>query len=57
MANGMSHTESGLLIIKLIEADLAHSNVHVEVVMDDMAFPSYVSSTATSRHTNFGESK
>ncbi|KAA6415895.1 MAG: putative transmembrane [Lasallia pustulata] len=47
--------ESGLLIFKLIEADLAHSNVRVEVVMDDMVFPSFVSSTAMSRQTNFGE--
>lgn len=57
VANEVSRTESGLLIFKLIEADLAHSNVRVEVVMDDMVFPSYVSSTAMSRQTNFGESK
>lgn len=52
-----TRTESGLLIFKLIEADLARSNVRVEVIMDDMVFPSYVSSKATSRHTQFGESK
>ncbi|KAL9130279.1 MAG: hypothetical protein Q9217_001490 [Psora testacea] len=47
--------ESGLLIFKLVEGSLAHSNVRVEVVMDDMVFPSYSSSKARSRHTQFGE--
>lgn len=50
-------TESGLIILKLIKGDLAHSDVRVEVVMDDMLFPSYSSSKARSRHTQFGESK
>ena len=50
-------TESGLIIFKLIEGTLAHSNVFVEVLMDDMAFPSYVSSKAKSKQTQFGESK
>jgi len=50
-------TESGLIIFKLIEANLAYSNVYIEVLMDDMAFPSYVSSKARSRHTQFNESE
>ncbi|KAL9099720.1 MAG: hypothetical protein Q9163_004819 [Psora crenata] len=47
--------ESGLLIFRLIEGTLAHTNVRVEVVMDDMVFPSYSSSKVRSRHTQFGE--
>ena len=53
----MIDTESGLIIFKLIEGTLARSNVHLEVVMDDMLFPSYTSSKARSRQTQFGESK
>ena len=48
-------SESGLIIFKLIEGTFAHSNVRVEVVMDDMVFPSYSSSKTRSRHTQFGE--
>ncbi|KAL8899838.1 MAG: hypothetical protein Q9207_005992 [Kuettlingeria erythrocarpa] len=47
--------ESGLLIFKLIEGNLAHSDVRVEVVMDDMAFPSFSSSKVKSKQTQFGE--
>ena len=47
--------ESGLIIFKLIEGTLAHSNVRVEVLMDDMLFPSYSSAKARSRNTQFGE--
>ena len=49
--------DSGLIIFKLIEGTLAHSDVRVEVLMDDMVFPSYSSSKARSKHTQFGESK
>ncbi|KAG9238347.1 C2 domain-containing protein [Amylocarpus encephaloides] len=41
--------ESGLIIFKIIDVDLAYKDVRVEVVMDDMAFPSYQSSTIRSR--------
>lgn len=47
--------ESGLLIFKLIEGTLAHSDVRVEVVMDDMVFPSFSSAKVKSKHTQFGE--
>ncbi|KAI4100961.1 MAG: hypothetical protein LQ339_005282 [Xanthoria mediterranea] len=47
--------ESGLLIFKLIEGTLAHSDVRVEVVMDDMVFPSFLSAKVKSKHTQFGE--
>ena len=51
------YLESGLLIFKLIDGELSQSNVHLEVLMDDMAFPSYVSTRAASKVTQFGESK
>ncbi|KAI9790565.1 MAG: hypothetical protein M1833_001916 [Piccolia ochrophora] len=47
--------ESGLIIFKLIEGDFSHTNCRVEVVIDDMRFPSYISSKAKSRHTKFDE--
>ncbi|KAI9802260.1 MAG: hypothetical protein M1825_002981 [Sarcosagium campestre] len=47
--------ESGLIIFKLIEGDFSHPNCRVEVVIDDMKFPSYISSKAKSRHTKFDE--
>lgn len=56
----LTHTlvaESGLLIFHLIEGTLATSDVLVEVLMDDMVFPSYSSAKVRSKHTQFGESK
>ncbi|KAG7293349.1 hypothetical protein NEMBOFW57_003397 [Staphylotrichum longicolle] len=47
--------ESGLIIFRLMEADLPKSQSRIEVFVDDMAFPSYVSSTARSRHHKFDE--
>ncbi|TVY45679.1 Uncharacterized protein LSUB1_G000436 [Lachnellula subtilissima] len=47
--------ESGLIIFKILDVDLTHSNVHVEVVIDDMAFPSYSSSTVRSKKANVDE--
>jgi Ca2+-dependent lipid-binding protein len=46
---------SGLVIFRLMEADLPHSNTRIEVFVDDMAFPSYVSSTAKSKQHKFDE--
>jgi Ca2+-dependent lipid-binding protein len=43
--------ESGLIIFKLLDVEVPRPNVHVEVVMDDMAFPSYSSSNIRSRKT------
>ncbi|KAK4129332.1 tricalbin [Parathielavia appendiculata] len=47
--------ESGLVIFRLMEADLPKSQTRIEVFVDDMAFPSYVSSIARSRHHKFDE--
>jgi Ca2+-dependent lipid-binding protein len=49
------HYESGLIIFRLMEAELPKSGTRVEVFVDDMAFPSYVSSTAKSRQHTFDE--
>ncbi|KAI9814697.1 MAG: hypothetical protein M1832_005696 [Thelocarpon impressellum] len=47
--------ESGLIIFKLIEGELSQSNCQVEVLIDDMRFPSYVSSKAKSKQATFNE--
>ncbi len=53
----MRYTETGLIVFKLISAELAHSGVRLEVLMDDMVFPSYMSSKARSKVVDFGESR
>lgn len=47
--------DSGLVIFKLMEAELPESHAHIEVFVDDMAFPSYVSSTAKHKSNKFDE--
>lgn len=47
--------ESGLIIFKLLDAELTRSNVHVEVLLDDNIFPSYSSSLVRSRKTTLDE--
>lgn len=47
--------ESGLIIFKLLDVELPRPNVHVEVLIDDMAFPSYSSSVIRSRKTVIDE--
>jgi Ca2+-dependent lipid-binding protein len=47
--------ECGLIIFKLLDTELTRSNVHVEIVVDDMAYPSYISSTIRSRKINIDE--
>lgn len=47
--------ESGLVIFKLMDAELPRGDTHIEVFVDDMAFPSYKSSTARSRIHKFDE--
>lgn len=47
--------ESGLVIFKLLDADLTEDDVHIEVVVDDMAFPSYSSSLIKKRKTVIDE--
>ncbi|KAF7557854.1 hypothetical protein G7046_g5955 [Stylonectria norvegica] len=47
--------ESGLLVFRLLEATMPESQTHLEVFVDDMAYPSYVSSTAQSKTHKFEE--
>jgi Ca2+-dependent lipid-binding protein len=47
--------ESGLIIFKVLDVDIARSDVHVEVLIDDMAFPSYSSSTIRSKKASLDE--
>ncbi|KAK3942201.1 tricalbin-3 [Diplogelasinospora grovesii] len=47
--------ESGLVIFKLMEAELPKGHSRIEVFVDDMAFASYISSTARSKTHTFDE--
>lgn len=47
--------ESGLVIFRLMEAELPKSQTRIEVFVDDMAFPSYVSSIAKHKSHKFDE--
>ncbi|KAH7170581.1 C2 domain-containing protein [Dactylonectria macrodidyma] len=47
--------ETGLLIFRLMEAEMPESGTLLEVFVDDMAYPSYVSSTARTRSHKFEE--
>lgn len=47
--------ESGLIIFKLMDVEVTRSNVNVEIIVDDMVFPSYSSSTIRSKKTVLDE--
>ncbi|KAG6044270.1 hypothetical protein E4U17_000623 [Claviceps sp. LM77 group G4] len=47
--------ESGLLIFRLLEAELPESHSRLEIFVDDMAYASYVSSTAPNKAHKFDE--
>lgn len=47
--------ETGLLIFRLMEAEMPESNTLLEVFVDDMAYPSYTSSTARTKSHKFEE--
>lgn len=47
--------ESGLLIFRMLEAELPENHNHLEIFVDDMAYASYVSSTASTRTAKFDE--
>jgi Ca2+-dependent lipid-binding protein len=47
--------ESGLIIFKILDVEVSRTNVHVEIKMDDMLFPSYSSSVIRNRKTNLDE--
>ena len=54
-ADDLQKYESGLLVFKLLDAELAQPNVNVEVLMDDMLFPSFRSSRARTANASFNE--
>lgn len=47
--------ESGFMIFNLIEGEMPKSGTHLEIYVDDMVYPSYVSETAKSRSFKFDE--
>ena len=48
--------DSGLLIFKIIEGQLAHKDCYLEVLMDDMSYPAYSSAKIGSKNMKFDES-
>lgn len=47
--------ESGLVIFRLMEAEVPKANTRIHVFVDDMAYPSYTSTTARSKSHTFDE--
>ncbi|KAG0635305.1 C2 domain-containing protein [Tuber brumale] len=47
--------DSGLLVFKIIEGQLAHKGCYLEVLMDDMLYPAYSTARIKSKNTKFGE--
>lgn len=47
--------ESGFLIFNLLEGEMPKSGSHIEISVDDMLYPSYVSGTAKTRSFKFDE--
>jgi Ca2+-dependent lipid-binding protein len=44
-------------VFKLIEGEFASTGGYIDIVMDDMAYPSYFSAKIKSHHMKFNESK
>lgn len=47
--------DSGFLIFKLMEAEMPKSGTHLEIYVDDMLYPSYISGTAKNKSFKFDE--
>ncbi|KAL1596613.1 Tricalbin-2 [Paraconiothyrium brasiliense] len=54
-ADDLQQYESGLIVFKLIEGEFADTGAYVDILMDDMAFPSYSTAKIKSRHMTFNE--
>ncbi|KAK5129911.1 hypothetical protein LTR08_002712 [Meristemomyces frigidus] len=54
-AADLTRYESGLLVFKVLEGQLAHTNTFLEVVMDDNLFPAYTSAKARTQTFSFNE--
>ncbi|KAI7968649.1 hypothetical protein EIK77_002242 [Talaromyces pinophilus] len=52
-AADLAKYESGLIVFKLIDGQLSHTNVQLEVLVDDHMFPSYTSMKIKSREATF----
>ncbi|EXJ83641.1 hypothetical protein A1O1_07265 [Capronia coronata CBS 617.96] len=51
----LNQYESGLLVFNLVEGHFSTTDVHLEVLMDDHAFPAYSSAKIRQRDHHFGE--
>ncbi|KAK5107307.1 hypothetical protein LTR62_001400 [Meristemomyces frigidus] len=47
--------ESGLLVYKIIDGQLAHPGTFLEILIDDNLFPAHTSAKAKGQHYNFNE--
>ncbi|THW55082.1 tricalbin [Aureobasidium pullulans] len=54
-AEDLANYESGLLVFKILDGELASPGCHLEVIMDDMLFASYTSSKTRSKNYQFNE--
>ncbi|KAK5228196.1 Tricalbin-2 [Exophiala xenobiotica] len=54
-AEDLSKYESGLIVFNIIEGHFSETNVQLEVVMDDHAFPAYTSAKIRQKDFHFGE--
>ncbi|EMD88413.1 hypothetical protein COCC4DRAFT_84314 [Bipolaris maydis ATCC 48331] len=54
-ADELQKYESGLLVFKLIEGEFARTGGHVDVIMDDMAYASYISTKIRSNKMTFND--
>ncbi|CAL5869238.1 uncharacterized protein PFLUO_LOCUS3466 [Penicillium psychrofluorescens] len=52
-AEDLAKYESGFIVFQFHEGKLAHSNVHLEVLMDDYMFPAYISPKIRSENAKF----
>lgn len=52
-AADLTKYESGLIVFKIIDGQLSHSNVFLEVLVDDHMFPSYTSMKIKSKAATF----
>ncbi|PSN65104.1 tricalbin [Corynespora cassiicola Philippines] len=54
-ADDLQQYESGLIVFKLISGEFAETGAYIDILMDDMAFPSYTSAKIKSREMTFNE--
>lgn len=49
--------DSGLMIFKIIDGQFMHKDCYVEVLMDDMLYPAYVTTRLKTKNVKIDESK